>query len=105
MLLLSLLAASCGTSHAVASAPSERPTTSDGTEETAAKIDAAVATLVRQAHDTALGLVSAHKDALDHMADQLLEHETISGDVVREIVGPLARPSREDSPGLEIGGD
>jgi len=74
-------------------------------EETAAKLDAAVAMLVRQAHDTAVGLVSTHKDALDQMAGQLLEHETITGDVVREIVGPVATPSREGSPGLEIGGD
>ena len=77
-------------------------------EETAAKLDAAVVALVREAHDSAVSLVSGRRDALDRMVEQLLEHETISGDIVREIVGVAAQPVQpaiEGHPGLEIGGE
>ncbi|HEX5416111.1 MAG TPA: ATP-dependent zinc metalloprotease FtsH [Chloroflexota bacterium] len=71
-------------------------------EQTAAKLDTAVVALVREAHDSAVSLVSHRRDALDRMVEQLLEHETISGDTVREIVGTLAEPALDGHPGLEI---
>ncbi|HVC33716.1 MAG TPA: ATP-dependent zinc metalloprotease FtsH [Chloroflexota bacterium] len=63
-------------------------------EETGARLDQAVADLVEQARAQATLTITSHRGALDDIVAQLLEHETISGDDVRRIVGEAAQPPR-----------
>ena len=82
-------------------------------ESTQAAIDAEVARLLRQAEQTAVELIRAHKDMLDRLVERLLEHETVDGDEVYRIVGkptPRHRPDevaiapRAKVPSLAKGG-
>jgi cell division protease FtsH len=59
----------------------------DVAEQTAAKLDEAVSKLIGEAHEQATRIVASRRDQLDRIVAQLLEHETISGDEVRRIVG------------------
>ena len=63
-------------------------------EQTAARLDQAVADLVEQAHAKATSVIRSHRDALDQIVSELLDRETISGDEVRNIVGDAAQPAR-----------
>ena len=56
-------------------------------EQTGAKLDQAVTDLIEQAHQHASSLIAIHRAELDEIVTKLLEHETISGDDVRRIVG------------------
>jgi cell division protease FtsH len=67
----------------------------DFAEQTAARIDQAVTELIDQAHGQARTIIEEHRGELDQIVDQLLEHETISGDEVRRIVGDHAQPARK----------
>ena len=55
--------------------------------ETAADIDREVLRIVREAHDKARGILTAHRDILDRAASFLMERETISGEEFMAIVG------------------
>src|SRR3954453_873452 len=62
-------------------------------EETQRVIDTEVARLLREAEERAVALLRAHRDALDALTRELLDRETVSGDVVRGIAeasGPVA---------------
>jgi cell division protease FtsH len=54
-------------------------------EETQRVIDTEVARLLREAEEQAVALLRRNRDALDALTQQLLEHETVTGDVVRSI--------------------
>lgn len=54
--------------------------------ETATRIDAAVITMVKEAHDKAYQIISSHKDKLDEISAYLLEKETITGEEFMEIL-------------------
>lgn len=54
--------------------------------ETAAKIDAAVIALVKQAYEKAESILSEHKAELDEIAKYLLEKETITGEEFMKIL-------------------
>ena len=54
--------------------------------ETSAKIDAEVNAIVKQAHDTARDILSAHMDKLHELAAYLLEKETITGEEFMRIL-------------------
>jgi cell division protease FtsH len=54
-------------------------------EETQRVIDTEVARLLREAEEHAVALLTRHRGALDALTEQLLEHETVSGDVVRGV--------------------
>ena len=56
-------------------------------EATQAIIDGEVARLVREAEQTAVGLIRAHRTELDRLVSLLLEKETVDGDEVYRIVG------------------
>jgi cell division protease FtsH len=56
-------------------------------EATQRVIDQEVATLLREAEQRALSLLGEHRDALDRLADLLLERETVDGTDVDEILG------------------
>jgi cell division protease FtsH len=85
--------------------------TQSHSDETARRIDEAIATIVREQYARAEQLVAEHGDALRKIAEALLEHETLDGVHVREIVKtgaiqtpvvgvPVAAPSREAAPPL-----
>ncbi|WP_352400358.1 ATP-dependent zinc metalloprotease FtsH [Anaerotignum sp.] len=54
--------------------------------ETAAKIDVAVIQMIKEAHDTALRIISENRDKMDEIAAYLLEKETITGDEFMKIL-------------------
>ena len=54
--------------------------------ETAAKIDAAVVAMVKEAHDQAYRIIEENMDKLDEIAAYLLEKETITGEEFMEIL-------------------
>jgi len=56
-------------------------------ESTQALIDAEVSRLLREAENTAVGLIRAHRDMLAELVELLLEHETVDGSEVYRIVG------------------
>jgi len=59
-------------------------------EQTAARLDQAVANLVEQARARATSIITDHRPALDEIVARLLEHETIPGDEIRRIVNEMA---------------
>jgi cell division protease FtsH len=58
----------------------------DYSEDTAKKIDAEISQLLGDCYDEAKNIVSTHRDKLEMIAQRLLEHETIDGRDVEEIV-------------------
>src|SRR6185369_1495607 len=56
-------------------------------EATQAIIDAEVARLLREAEQTAVGLIRAHRAELGRIVQLLLEKETVDGDEVCRIAG------------------
>jgi cell division protease FtsH len=52
----------------------------DFSEETAREIDCAVRDLIAQAFERAVGILEAHREALENSAQRLLDMETLSGD-------------------------
>jgi cell division protease FtsH len=55
-------------------------------EETARKIDEEVSAMARAAYEEATSILTRHRKALDVMAEELMERETIDGRDVKEIV-------------------
>jgi cell division protease FtsH len=68
-------------------------------ESTQAAIDAEVARLLREAEETAVGLIKTHREMLAELVDLLLEHETVDGAEVYRIAG---RPVPEHRPPDEV---
>jgi cell division protease FtsH len=64
-------------------------------DETQARIDAAVETLLHKAEQEAVGLLREHRDQLRRLADRLVEAETIDGSEVYAIAG-VPEPARRD---------
>ncbi len=58
----------------------------DYSDEVASVIDEEVRYLINQAHEEARTILTTHSDALDRIADALIENETLDGDEVREIL-------------------
>jgi len=56
-------------------------------EATQAAIDGEVARLLREAEQTAVGLLRSHRHELDQLVALLLEHETVDGSAVYRIIG------------------
>jgi cell division protease FtsH len=65
-------------------------------ESTQATIDAEVARLVREAEQTAVGLIRAHRAQLHELVSLLLENETVDGAAVYRIVGKPVPVGRTD---------
>jgi cell division protease FtsH len=66
-------------------------------EATQRLMDREVTRLVREAEQTAAGLLLAHRGHLDALVSLLLEEETVDGDAVYALVG-RPRPGREPDP-------
>ena len=64
-------------------------------EQTAARLDQAVANLVEQARARATVAITEHRTALDQIVARLLEQETIPGDEVSRIVEGTSAGKRE----------
>ena len=94
-------------------------TQSDGSknysEETAQRIDKKIFEIVQEQYQRSLDILNEHRAALDVMADALLEHETIDGIHVKEILehgemrSPIIKreiakpePESEDDEGDEV---
>ncbi|WP_283170127.1 ATP-dependent zinc metalloprotease FtsH [Curtanaerobium respiraculi] len=60
--------------------------TQDYSEETARRIDAEVARIMKQAHDVAYQILSERRDQMDLMASVLLERETIDGEACQALL-------------------
>jgi cell division protease FtsH len=60
--------------------------TQNYSEESARRIDEAIVSINRSQYDRAFSLIHEHKDALIKIADGLLEHETLEGRHVEEIL-------------------
>jgi len=65
-------------------------------EATQARIDADVAQLLRDAEQTAVSVISAHRPELGQLVDLLLERETVDGAEVYRIVGKAAPEHRAE---------
>jgi cell division protease FtsH len=77
-------------------------------EETSRKIDAEVTRIINEQHVRGIEIISARRGTLDKIAEALLEHETIEGKHVMELlefgeirsaivrVEPPALPTRTD---------
>jgi cell division protease FtsH len=72
-------------------------------EETAQKIDVIIRDMIQDQYSRALKILNDKRNALDVIAESLLEHETIDGKHVLEIIeyGEMRSPiiKREISPG------
>ncbi len=71
----------------------------DYSEQTAEKIDAEVARLLREAHDRARAILEEYREALETVSLRLLEQETIEGRDVVDIVevGRIRTPEERDA--------
>jgi cell division protease FtsH len=56
-------------------------------EATQAKVDSEVSRLLREAEETAVGLIRSHRPELEQLVSLLLEQETVDGSAVYRIVG------------------
>jgi cell division protease FtsH len=58
--------------------------------ETQAAIDSEVQRIIHGQYERARQLLMEHRAALDNLTEQLLQHETLDGSVVRDAVKPVA---------------
>jgi cell division protease FtsH len=58
----------------------------DYSEQTAQEIDVEVKRIIDEANKTAKGLIEANRDKLEIIANGLLEHETLDGAQVEDII-------------------
>lgn len=58
----------------------------DYSDELAARIDAEASALVESAHDVARRILTEHADVLDELSSYLIEHETIEGEMLEELL-------------------
>ena len=65
-------------------------------EQTAQRIDAAVAALRDRAYNKAKEILTAHRDGLDRLANRLLTDEVIFADDLEAIYGPRKGETREE---------
>jgi cell division protease FtsH len=66
-------------------------------EATQSAIDSEVARLLREAEESATGLLRAHQAELVELASLLQEHETVDGEAVYRLVGTTAPGHRPDA--------
>jgi cell division protease FtsH len=64
-------------------------------EETARVVDAEVMRIIAESHDEAIRLLTAHRAALDALAQALLERETLDERDILEVTGLPPAPALE----------
>ena len=68
----------------------------DYSEDTAQRIDKAVKKILDKALAAAQKIINEHKGQVEHLADELLAHETLADDEVRVILGLPPREKIQD---------
>ena len=76
----------------------------DLSNEVAAVIDDEVRKLITQAHEEAMQIIVAHRAALDRIAAELLEYETLDAKAVIEVFHDVPKWEHTDSGGLRLKG-
>jgi cell division protease FtsH len=74
----------------------------DYSDEVAAFIDEEVRKMINAAHEEAKVILSHHKEAMERMVDELLEHETVDRDRVAEIFADIPKWEHTESGSLRI---
>jgi cell division protease FtsH len=74
----------------------------DYSNEIASAIDEEVRKLINQAHEEARQIITAHRDALDRMADALMESETVDAGEVKEIFADVPKWEHVEAGALRI---
>jgi len=83
---------------------------SEYSQETALAIDREITRIVQRAYERATEVLSEHRDVLDRLAQELLEHESLDGEEVHRLVSEVTgeatptRPAHPGEPGLIVGG-
>jgi cell division protease FtsH len=67
-------------------------------EETAQKIDFEVTQIILDAHNEARRVLRERRDVLDELARRLLDKETVEGDELRTLIGPIPPKKLETVP-------
>ncbi|MFM7652265.1 MAG: cell division protein FtsH, partial [Vulcanococcus sp.] len=82
-------------------------TRSDGSDATAARVDAAVRQIVQNCYAETVKLVAEHRACMDRVVELLIEKESLDGDEFRAIVSEFATiPEKERfSPFLSAEGE
>jgi len=76
----------------------------DLSNEVAAAIDDEVRSLITQAHEEATEIIETHRDALDRIADKLIEVETLDAEAVTEVLHDVPKWEHTDTGALRIKG-
>jgi len=75
----------------------------DYSDDTAIRIDREVAKIVQQGYESATGILTQYRAVLDRMAVELLEHESMDGELVYELIRDMTgqdhAPTRPAPPG------
>ena len=74
----------------------------DYSDEVASFIDAEVRKLISQAHEEARQILATHREALERMANVLMERETIDADEVAEVFADVPKWEHAESGGMRI---
>ena len=68
---------------------------SESSEEIACKVDVQVREIVGKCYEEALEILQEHRALMDLLVEQLIELETIEGDVFRQTVTQFAQPTEQ----------
>ncbi len=71
-------------------------------DDVASAIDEEIRKLITQAHEEARQIITTHRDALDRIADALIERETLDGDDVAEIFSDVPKWEHTGAGALRI---
>ncbi|REK23500.1 MAG: ATP-dependent metallopeptidase FtsH/Yme1/Tma family protein [Actinobacteria bacterium] len=74
----------------------------DYSDEVAAFIDGEVRKMINAAHEEARAILSHHKDAMERMVSELLEHETVDRERVAEIFADVPKWEHTEEGSLRI---
>ncbi|MEA2010639.1 MAG: ATP-dependent zinc metalloprotease FtsH [Actinomycetota bacterium] len=76
----------------------------DLSNEVAAAIDDEIRKLITQAHEEAMQIITTHRDALDRIAAELMEHETLDAEGVKRVFHDVPKWEHTDAGALRIKG-
>ncbi len=71
-------------------------------DDVASAIDDEIRMLINQAHEEARSIITTHRDALDRLADVLLEKETIDGKEIAEVLADVPKWEHTEVGALRI---
>jgi cell division protease FtsH len=75
---------------------------SEMSDDVAAAIDEEIRKLITQAHEEARQILTTHRDALDRIADALIDRETLDADEVAEILEDVPKWEHTETGALRI---